>query len=282
MSEFKHWLDEASDADDFERAILRSGLGDADPSPTKCDEVWAGITGALALPPLLTSAAARTTKAAAGSASKAVAVWLGIGKGFILGLAVYGAAAGVSEITQRFSARRATRITTSAPSRRLQSARCRKSRRWLRSTAEPAVASVQRQPSPLSQPRPRRLAPTAAARLRSYPAPQVARPIHCRPWRHSTTPASATRASQLQAEAQALRNARAELRSGRLADAFATLEASRRQFSAPELYQEREALMIELLQRSGQVTAARERANAFLSRFPESPHAEQIRRFAAH
>ena len=32
MSEFKHWLDESSDADDFERAILRSGL-DADPPP---------------------------------------------------------------------------------------------------------------------------------------------------------------------------------------------------------------------------------------------------------
>ncbi|HEX7452214.1 MAG TPA: hypothetical protein VF294_08015, partial [Polyangiaceae bacterium] len=90
-------------------------------------------------------------------------------------------------------------------------------------------------------------------------------------------PASASRASQLQAEAQALRSARAALRSGRLADAFATLEASRRQFSAPELYQEREALMIELLQRSGQTSAAKERAQAFLSRFPESPHAEQLR-----
>ncbi|HEX3850474.1 MAG TPA: hypothetical protein VHW01_05875 [Polyangiaceae bacterium] len=73
-----------------------------------------------------------------------------------------------------------------------------------------------------------------------------------------------------------------ELRSGRLADAFATREASRRQFSAPELYQEREALMIELLRRSGQAAAARERAQAFLSRFPESPHAEQIRQLAAH
>ena len=49
----------------------------------------------------------------------------------------------------------------------------------------------------------------------------------------------------------------------------------------PELYQEREALMIELLYRSGQVTAAEQRARAFLSHFPESPHAQQIRRFVA-
>ena len=85
------------------------------------------------------------------------------------------------------------------------------------------------------------------------------------------------RLSQLEAETRALRSARNELRAGKLADAFATLETSRRQVTVPELYQEREALMIELLQRSGQTSAAKERAQAFLSRFPESPHSEQLR-----
>ncbi|HEY3664766.1 MAG TPA: hypothetical protein VGL19_02155, partial [Polyangiaceae bacterium] len=115
MSELKHWLDGSSDADDFERAILRSGL-DADPPAAKCDEVWTGITGALALTPLLTNAAAGTVKAAASSASKSAAVWLGVGKGFVLGLALYGAATGVSAVSQRFSARHATPITASLPS----------------------------------------------------------------------------------------------------------------------------------------------------------------------
>jgi len=77
--------------------------------------------------------------------------------------------------------------------------------------------------------------------------------------------------SRLEAEARALRQARDELRTNRLVDAFATLEASRRQFPAPELDQEREALMIELLYRSGQATAAEQRAEAFLRRFPEIP-----------
>jgi outer membrane protein assembly factor BamD (BamD/ComL family) len=91
---------------------------------------------------------------------------------------------------------------------------------------------------------------------------------------------NSARVSLLDAETRALRRARDELRAGKLSDAFATLESARRQFSAPELYQEREALTIELLHRSGQATAAEQRANTFISRFPESPHVQQIRRFA--
>jgi hypothetical protein len=277
MSEFKHWLDESSDADDFERAILRSGL-DAGPPPAKCDEVWAGITGTLALPPLLTNAAAGTAKAAAGSASKAAAVWLSIAKGFVLGLAVYGAAAGVSELTRRFSTEHAVPIA-GAPT----------AKHALRGAPPAQLAMAE--PAATEAPAP----PTAVVTTSTSPAVATNNGATAKaPSAASNStdtlpsvaafddPASAARASQLQAEALALRSARAELRSGRLADAFATLEASRRQFSAPELYQEREALMIELLQRSGQVAAARERANAFLSRFPESPHAEQIRRLVLH
>jgi len=76
-----------------------------------------------------------------------------------------------------------------------------------------------------------------------------------------------------------LRRARAELQAGSLALAFATLEASRERFATPELAQEREALTIELLYRSGQRAAAGERALAFLARFPESPHAARLRGF---
>ena len=87
--------------------------------------------------------------------------------------------------------------------------------------------------------------------------------------------------SRLDEEAALLRQARSELRAGSLAAAFATLEASRAKFSAPELYQEREALLIELLSRSGQREQARERARRFLAGFPESPHAAAVRAFAA-
>ena len=84
------------------------------------------------------------------------------------------------------------------------------------------------------------------------------------------------RASQLKEEARVLRQARAQLRAGELASARALLEASQRRFTAPELYQERESLMIELLFRSGQTAVASQRAKKFLATFPESPHAARL------
>jgi hypothetical protein len=54
-----------------------------------------------------------------------------------------------------------------------------------------------------------------------------------------------TARSRLEEETRMLRRARSELRSGALTAAFATLEASRHKFAAPELAQEREALTIE-------------------------------------
>ena len=242
MSEIKHWLDESSDANDFERAILRSGSM-ADPTDAKRDEVWTNVLGALAIAPALVPAAGTSAaKAVLGGAGKTAAVWLSVGKGFIVGLAIYGAASGVSEIAEHFSARP------------------------MLSTAHRAALV----------PRPQR-APEVAA-----PATPPAVPFATVEPAGPALAASAVRESQLKAEAAALSSAREALRAGRLTDAFAQLEASRRQFSAPELYQEREALTIELLSRSGQPAVAQQRAEAFLKRFPESPHADQVRRFATH
>src|SRR6185436_8209374 len=95
-------------------------------------------------------------------------------------------------------------------------------------------------------------------------------------------PASeAAASSRLSEEAALLRRARAEMQAGKRAEAFATLEASREKFSAPELFQEREALLIELLYRSGQHASAAEKAARFLARFPTSPHASKVRGFAS-
>jgi hypothetical protein len=57
------------------------------------------------------------------------------------------------------------------------------------------------------------------------------------------------------------------------------MEASRREFAASELRQEREALTIEILHASGQRDEANARALDFLARYPESPHAARIRSF---
>jgi outer membrane protein assembly factor BamD (BamD/ComL family) len=88
-------------------------------------------------------------------------------------------------------------------------------------------------------------------------------------------------ASQLKEEANVLRQARAQLHAGAFASALALLDSSQRRFAAPELYQERESLMIELLFRTGQTAAASQRAKQFLATFPESPHADRVRTFSA-
>ena len=294
MNEFKHWLDESSEADDFERAILRSGSM-VDPTDSKRDQVWSNVLGALAIVPAATAAStastAGTAKVVASGASKASAVWLGVGKGFVVGLALYGAASGVAEIAERFSAHPAP--VASAPHAALVAsvASVASGPRALPALAEPMppplAPAVSVEPAPASTVSSAALtspSSTAAGAAPSHSVPLEANPLPSVAAFGLTEPptTSAVRASQLKAEAAALSSAREALRAGRLTDAFAQLEASRRQFSAPELYQEREALTIELLSRSSQVVVAQQRADSFLKRFPESPHADQIRRFATH
>lgn len=276
MSELKHWLDEGSEADEFERSILRAGL-DADPPEAKRDQIWSGLVSTLAIAPLTAatvSMQAGSAQAAATGASKAAAVWLAVGKGFLVGLAIYGASVGVSEVANRLGP---------APARALPAPPARTPARALSSGSQPLASASTAPLTTAGEDAP--AAPRAAQRgdtSVSSSARASANPAATLPsianFEEPEQPSSA-RVSQLDAEARALRHARAELRAGQLTDAFATLEASRRQFSAPELYQEREALMIELLSRSGQVSAAEQRARAFLSRFPDSPHAQQVRRF---
>ena len=280
MSELKHWLDETSEADEFERSILRAGL-EADPPQTTQDQIWSSLASTLAIAPLVAvTAAAETASAkAAGAGIAKAGVWLAVAKGFVVGLAVYGAASGVSELSNRLEAHPAPVVNATHVTTPPRVARAVPEQQSAVPTATLAPTSDDEPapddpPAPNTAPRAVASAPNQVPEKRIMDLPAVAR--FGNPER-----ASATRSSQLEAETRALRRARDELRTGQLADAFATLEASQRQFSAPELYQEREALMIELLDRSGQKAAAAQRARAFLSRFPESPHAQQIRQFAA-
>lgn len=275
MTELKHWLDDASDSDEFERSVLRSGLA-LEPPPGAEDAVFASVLGALAnaaILPIAASVNATTAKASIGGASKAAAVWLGVGKGFVVGLAIYGAAAGASEVAARFSA--PAPHATATPKPGLPSLPPLPEQTAVNTRSEQPLDAPMPMPTPTSSSpdsaRGASVSPSALSTAAELPSVAA-----------FPEPVSGARPSQLQAEAAALRSARAELRAGKLADAFATLEASRRQFPAPELYQEREALLIELLYRSGQVANARTRAEAFVARFPESPHAAAISQFSVH
>jgi hypothetical protein len=213
---------------------------------------------------------------------KAGAVWLGVGKGFIVGLALYGAVSGANAISERWlkaHSSNPTSVSIAATPRKTQPAAPQHTAPAV-PVPEPSAALTVRAAEPALR--------TGSAGAASTPerAPTAAAPEAPSVASFEDPKAGAGRAddqrsSQLKAEASALREARAQLRAGQLSNAFATLEASRRKFVAPELYQEREALMVELLYRSGQMDMAALRAKAFLERFPESPHAEQVRQFTA-
>jgi len=281
MSELKHWLDEASEADEFERSILRAGL-QADPPRATQDRVWSSLVGALAVAPIV---AGTTTATAVPTAvtgiGKASVVALAVAKGFLVGLAIYGAAEGVTALADRFSLPpRPTKAQQAIPLRRTVEGKPSIAAVAAPLTGVSAPASGAGQeaseaphPTPRGNESTKTVAPETASSERAMPSVATFDDVL-----HS----SSARLSQLEAETRALRRARGQLRAGNLADAFASLAASEREFPAPELYQEREALMIELLHRSGRRADARQRAQAFLIRFPDSPHAQPIRSFAAN
>jgi hypothetical protein len=262
----------ASDADDFERAVLESGLDERPPTAAE-REVWRNLL--LAMPPPGTVPGAPPV-AAAGATLGA------LGKGFLLGVAGTAALATAGRWAEHLGdpSARAMPAVVSAPRRAPAAPLGVREPRVAKTTdgAEaPSVAPLvtEETPGSASLPAHRSLSSAAAPDSRALPAstgsvatfPDVARK-------------GTVLSSRLEEEAKLLAKARGELRAGKLAAAFGTLEASRERFSAPELLQEREALLIELLYRSGERTVAAARARAFLRRFPESPHGEVVRAFA--
>jgi hypothetical protein len=285
----KRWLDERSEADDFERAILRSAeLGAVPPLGAErevLERVMAVVAPVGPLGPGPSGGAAGPAAggaAAGGALAKSAATLGGLGKGFALGLGVSIAATTgshfldpsrsrdpVSSVSVPFPSV-APAVAIPRPARGVEAP----------SVALTAEPSLEKAPQAAVEPSPRVGAPFAVppASPASSPLPEQA------PGAPSVasfpSDDAALAASRLMEEAALLRRARSELRAGALAAAFATLEASRRAFSAPELVQEREALAIELLYRSGERAAAGARARDFLARFPGSPHAASVRAFA--
>jgi hypothetical protein len=90
-----------------------------------------------------------------------------------------------------------------------------------------------------------------------------------------------SRASQLREESVAVMAARQALHSNDPAKALHLLEQAQQRFKRGALTEEREALAIEALAKSGQSTRAAARAKAFLSSYPRSPHVADVRRFVA-
>jgi hypothetical protein len=121
----------------------------------------------------------------------------------------------------------------------------------------------------------------SAAVEQRTPAPQPVRQTKStlrQPMRSvgSAGPAAAD-ASDLRAESRLIARARAQLKQGSATAALQTLEQARSRFPYGVLVQEREALLVEALARSGRRDEARARGSEFLRHHSSSPHASRVR-----
>jgi hypothetical protein len=103
---------------------------------------------------------------------------------------------------------------------------------------------------------------------RARPAPGV---------RHSVRSATPAAANPLRQEITLIKEARQALRDGHAARALRVLEECRRLHPDGVLVQERERLTVEALIAGGRAAEASARAAEFLRRYPDSPHAGEVR-----
>ena len=229
----------------FARELLREGRVEVMPAPTKA-ALWTSIAaqapGALAAP---------AGAAAAGAAKGLTVTGMLALKGTLAAVALGGAIWGGHHVVTTSTGRRALAPAVPVPS--------------VKASVEPAPAN----PPPAAVP------PAAATLTREPPRPpRPARATVARPGGGAAMSAPAS--SRLGEESQLVLDAREGLRSGRASLVLRQLEEARARFPDGTLAQEREALTIEALWRSGQTAAARRRAEAFARTYPGSPHAARV------
>jgi hypothetical protein len=288
----KRWIEDRSESTPLERAILRPALKVAIPSSAE-QRIWTRLAATVPLTAVALSASTAAGSSAATAAAPAAAGAAGgagaIGGGAKFGLAVVAKAFAIGAATGALFAGGVSAVAppssqdaASAPavqSRAAESARPSRSNYAAPRGPidEPATAervAPPQSPARAASPEPRE---PAARDSHQSAVPSVgALPAQAAP---AASPAPAA-ASRLREEALILRRAREALRQGNLSAAFSELEVARTQFPRGALGEEREALTIELLVRSGQRDAARQRAEVFLRSFPNSAHASNVRKLA--
>jgi len=258
MTDPKRWSDDDGELSPAERRLLRAGLTPSVPRGAK-RAVWIGLAAQLP------SAIAAATTASAGtgglaSALATVSLVKAAGVGVLLGATTITAVTVVGH-----------RQPAPAPARESHT------------IAAPAVsAHASDRAAPPSAPAPSappEVAPASTAPPDTRPAPlrTPGEPLTVTP-EPPTAPSIATfpdetRAPQPDTESHQIAAARTSLRVGDARRAYLQLERARHDFPNGALSQEREALSIEALRELGQTAEARRRAQAFLARYPASPHA---------
>ena len=140
------------------------------------------------------------------------------------------------------------------------------------------VSAVEAPPRGLTPPQSPEQAQTPTQPATPTPTGDVAPPAHvAAPTNPGAHRAFRSPARRLGEETTLVRDARQALRAGNPARALRLLEEARQLFPTGVLQQERERLTIEALVKDGRRADASARASAFLRRYPDSPHASEIR-----
>lgn len=269
MTDPKRWSEDDGELGADELRLLRAGLRPDVPRGAK-RAVWVAL--AAQLPSAVAAATTAAASTGAASALTGAALVKAAGIGVLLGATTVTAVTVVE--------RHATPARPAAPARALAAASSalRTSPR-ARGPVAP-VTSAARPAESVAVPPGASAAPVSPERARTPAASteptRLATPVP------GATPVATfpdeTARSQHDAESRKVAAARSLLRSGQPRAALLVLDEARRDFPNGELTQEREALAIEALRALGSTTEARRRAEAFLARYPASPHATLVRR----
>jgi hypothetical protein len=241
MSDPRRWTDDGGEASALERDLVVAGR-DAGPSQEQKRMMW-GAIAAQAISP----AAGQGAAPVSGSAASA---GLTVAKGAVI-VALIGAGIVASYRTMRGPISPITQPSAPAPA--------------LAPHEQAQLPSVS--PPPSDDP--------------SAEAPRSVKIAHSTPRQNAAATKEVVenaRASQLREESEMILGARRVLRAGDPLRALTLLDAARARFPEGILVQEREALSIEALVRSGQRALATKRAEAFLRAYPKSPHGADVKR----
>lgn len=239
MNDPRRWTDDGGEATALERELVRAGR-DPGPSHEQRRMMW-GAIAAQAIP-------SATGQGAAPASGTAASTGLTVAKGTVI-VALIGAGIVASYRTMRGPIPPIMQPSAPAPAPHEQ----------------PQLPSV----SPAPGDDPSGEAPRSAKIAHSTPRPNAAA---------TKEVVENARASQLREESEMILGARRVLRAGDPLRALTLLDAARARFPEGILVQEREALSIEALVRSGQRALATKRAEAFLRAYPKSPHGADVKR----
>jgi len=314
MKSPRRWLDDEGDATPEERALLRGALDESEPPAGAKDEVWAALVAQLGPPggpggdggasgngaaggdkamagggktaagakaagakAAMGAKAATGAKAIAGAKTVATATSVGliksamIGAGSALALVVAYETLGPTPPDEN-APPKAPIAALSAPAAPAAAAPHAGTRADTEQAADPSPIASTPEPPPRAPER-RLGAGGAANSPPRAPTPEISPAA-------SAEAARVERESRLREESRLLSEARDALRRGDASSALGLLEQIRAKFPGGILVQEREALAIEALARSGHRDQAASRARAFLDAYPNSPHAARIQAFA--